>query len=250
MPDPLTGLRLRHVIREDSLGEFLRAEDPASDEPVCLRRIHAGLAADESARLLFVEELRRITTLSHPMLLRVRRAVRDGPRPYAITDPIDCGTLEDEIARIGPVDSARARRFIDDLVGALGQLESRRQFHQALHPRCFVRVGGTWKLVTFRDVRAEDEAPRAKGREPFDPRWSAPEIDASTSTTVKARPLTAWHLGALWRWLRTSKAPSEGPIPGVGVPDGAVIERLLEAEPMLRPSGASTLRALLDTLSP
>lgn len=249
MPDPLTGLRIRHVLREDALGEFVRADDPATGEPLCLRRIDVALANDESGRLLFIEEVRRIATLDHPMLLHVRRAVRDGPRPYLITDPIDAETLVDRVRRDGTFGAADARRFIADLLGALGQLESRRQYHAAIHPARFVRVGERWKLVTFRDVRAEDEASRAKGREAFDPRWTPPEGDARTSAPTKARPMTAWNVGALWRWLRTGKAPDEGPIPGVPPPDGALIERLLEAEPILRPAGASTLSTLVATLS-
>jgi hypothetical protein len=233
------------VIREDALGEFLRAEEPETGEPVCLRRLHARLAGDDAARMLFAEELRRIATLSHPGLVRVRRSDRNASRPWAVTDPIDDGTLEDDLAATGPWAREPARRFVVSLLGALEQLEARHQFHAALHPSRLVRVRGSFRLTTFREIRAEDEAPRLKGREPVDPRFAAPELAADDAATVKARPLTAFAVGALWRWLRTGRAPGEGAIPGVDDADGAWIERLLEDEPMLRPAGAESLRRLL-----
>lgn len=245
MPDRATGLRISHVIREDALGEFLRAEDPETGDALCVRRLHAHLVGDDSARLLFLEELRRIATLSHPGLVRVRRSDRDSPRPWAVTDPIDEGTLEDEFRETGPWERGSARKFVVDLLGALEQLESRKQFHAALVPSRIVRVRGTFRLLTFRDVRADDEAPRLKGREPPDARFAAPELSADDKASVKARPLTAFGVGALWRWLRTGRPPGEGAIPGVDDADGAWIERLLEEEPMLRPAGADALRRLL-----
>jgi len=247
VPDALTGLRLRHVIREDALGEFLRAEDPTSGEPVCLRRLYAHLAGDESARLLFAEETRRIATLSHPALLRVRRAVPDGRIPFVVTDAIDGGTLEEAVTNSGKWARAPARELLVALTGALAQLESRRQFHAAIHPERLVSVQGAWKFVTFRDVRAEDEATRMKGREPLDVRWAAPEIAAEHRSGVKARPLTAWALGALWRWLLTAKTPNVGEIPGVEGAEGAAIERLLAAHPPLRPGMAESCRLLIES---
>jgi serine/threonine protein kinase len=245
MPDALTGLRIRHVLREDALGEFLRADDPATGEPVCLRRLHADLAGDESARLLFAEEARRITTLSHPALLRVRRAQAEGRRPFLVTDAIDGGALEDDLARTGRWSRDDARALLADLSGAVAQLEARRQFHAAIHPRRIVRVRDAWRLETFRDVRADDEASRMKGRTPFDARWAAPELAHDHRSGVKARPLSAWSLGALWRWLLTAKTPDDGELPGVAGAEGAAIERLLDPQPTLRPGTAESCRVLI-----
>ena len=247
MPDALTGLRLRHVIREDALGEYLRAEDPTTGEPVCLRRLHRRLADDESAKQLFAEEVRRISTLSHPSLLRVHRAVRDGSLPFVVTDPIDDGTLGEEVGRSGTWARGPARLMLVGLAGAFEQLESRKQFHAAVHPSRLVRVNDSWKLMTFRDVRAEDEALRMKGRAPFDTRWAAPETAEDHPSPVKARPLTAWCLGAIWRLLLTAKAPDVGEIPGVDGPEGAAIERLLDPDPELRPGMAESCRLLLES---
>ncbi len=247
VPDALTGLRLRHVIREDALGEFLRAEDPVSGEPVCLRRLHTRLENDESAKLLFAEEARRITTLSHPSLLRVRRVVLDGRLPFVVTDPIDEGTLDADGTRVGRWDRAPARALLVALAGGLAQLEARRQFHAAIHPSRIVRVRDSWKLTTFRDVRADDEALRLKGRTPFDARWAAPEADAGHRSPVKARPLTAWCIGALWRWLLTTQTPDVGEVPDVEGAEGAAIERLLDPDPPLRPGTAESCRILIES---
>lgn len=250
MPDARTGLRLRHVIREDAIGEFLRAEDPATGAPVCLRRMHERLATDESARLIFAEEVRRVSTLSDPSLLRVRRAEPSGVVPFMVTDPIDDGTLEDELRRSGPWRADAVGRLLRHLVAGLDQLESRKQFHAAPYPSRIVRVGDGWRLTTFREVRADDEAARLKGRAAPDPRFRAPELDEAHRAPVKARTLTAWHVGALWRWLRTSMAPDEGETPGVVGPEGAALERLLANEPALRPGTAASVRSLVEGACP
>ena len=246
--DAVPGVRLLDVQREDAVGTVMSATLLATGERVAVRRLHGHLCEEESARLIFAEEAKRIATLDHPFLLKVRKADMRAAVPWMLTDPVDGGTLEDEIAK-GAWTVSNAKALVWGVLKAFQQLEQRRQFHAAPVPSKIVRVGDGWKLVTFRDVRAEDEAPRMKGRLP-DGRWSAPEFSPTHGAVPKARTLSAWAAGALWFGVRTQKAPGEAPIPSERAPtaEGRLLSRLLDKEPLRRPHGAEACLALMMDL--
>lgn len=238
MPDPATGLSLGWVLEEDAVGACLRATDPTTGAAFCLRRLHANRADDEAARLLFVEEVRRISTLDHPGLLRVLRHDVRAPIPWMVAQPVDGGTLEQAVAADGPFDPPRARALVVHLLGAVRHLEGRRQWHAALLPRHVVRVDDGWRLVTFRHVRAEDEAGRVKGRTSPEPRFAAPETAADHPAPAKARLLSMWGIGALWAYLRTGRPPMPGVNLSIPEADRRAFERLTEADPYRRTANA------------
>jgi hypothetical protein len=252
--DPIPGVRLGDVVREDAVATVLAATDVETGEEVAVRRLHRPLAADEGARLVFAEEVRRVGTLRHPHLLAVRRSDVAAAVPYYVTDPVTGETLAAARAR-GPLEGDAVRATLRDFLGAMLHLEGRGQFHAAPLPSRIVRVAGSWRFLTFRDVRAEDEATRFKGRPPADPDWAAPETDAGTGAAVRARTLLPWSMGALWLFLRTGLPPAaaagpllaraRGPAPS---PDEATIARWLDPEPLRRPRGAEACLHELDVI--
>ncbi len=243
MPDPATGLSLGYVLEEDAVGVCMGASDPATGQPFSLRRLHADRAGDEAARLLFAEEVRRVTTLDHPFLLKVLRHDARARLPWMVAEPLEGGTLEQDVVASGPWDPARARALVVGLLGAVKHLEGRRQWHAALLPRHVVRVGQGWRLVTFRHVRAEDEAGRMKGRAPAQPGFAAPELLDAHPAPTKARLLSMWGVGALWAYVRTGHTPTPGANLSIPDADRRAFERLVEADPYRRTAGAQSALA-------
>ena len=246
MADPVPGVRLFEVLREDAVGTFQRGEDVASGEPVAVRRLHGHLCDDDAARMVFAEELRRIATLDHPRLVRVRRHDTRAAVPWMVTDPLDGETLENSLAA-APWPAAVARAFVADVLTSFVLLEKRRQFHAAPIPSRFVRIGDGWRLSTFRDVRAEDEAPRVKGRA-AEPAWAAPETDSAHPDVPKARTLSAWAAGALWLGCVTGRPPPArggAAHPALSESDRAILARWLDPSAAKRPYGADACLALL-----
>jgi hypothetical protein len=246
-PDPVPGVDLFEAIGQDAVGTFQRARDRATGEPLAVRRLHGHLAEDEAARMVFAEEVRRVATIAHPFLLRVRRHDARAAVPWMLTDPLDGGTLE-AVGNV-PWPAADAAALMRLALDASRVLEERKQFHAAVVPARIVRVGPHWRLTTFRDVRAVDEAPRLKGRAPADARWAAPETDADHPAMPNARSIVAWSAGALWAYLRTGLAPRD-PSLATRLADpafaqGAEIARLLDPDPLRRPSGREPAEALL-----
>jgi hypothetical protein len=243
------GVRIDAVLAEDAIGVTARATLLATGETVGVRHVHERLAGDESARLLFAQEVRRVATIDHPLLLRVRASDARAAVPWMRTDALDGETLEDALAA-GAWPLARVKALLQGVLGAFAHLERRKQVHAAAVPPRFVRAGDSWRLVTLRDVRAEDEAPRLKGR-PFPcPRWAPPEVGEERASSPKARALHAWFVGALWFALRTGKSPLEAPVPTAHAKteEGRVLARFLDPEPMRRPHGADACLALVASV--
>jgi hypothetical protein len=247
--DPIPGVRLGDVVREDAVGTILAATDAATGEALAVRRLHRPLAAEEPARLVFAEEARRVFTLRHPNLLAVRRVDLQAPVPFYVTDPVGGETLEAARRRDG-VEEREVRPLIRAILDAMHHLERRGQFHAAPIPSRIVRVGDAWRLLTFRDVRAEDEAMRMKGKPPPHPDWSPPELAAESGGGVRAKTLVPWFAAALWRFLRTGLAPGEthDHAPWQPTPEEQLILRWLDREPLRRPSGAELCLSQLDAL--
>jgi eukaryotic-like serine/threonine-protein kinase len=254
--EPVPGVQLGEVVREDAVATVLAATDASTGEPVAVRRLHRALAADEGARLVFAEEARRVATLRHPHLLAVRRKDVDAAVPYYVTDPVTGETLESARAR-GLVGEDTARATVRGFLEAMRHLEGRSQFHAAPLPSRIVTVAGEWKFLTFRDVRAQDEAMRLKGKAPPDPDWAPPEIDANSGAAVHAKTLLPWSLGALWLFLRTGLVPAAAwgrlaPRPAhdtaPATKEEEMIARWMDREPLRRPSGADACLRQLDAL--
>ncbi len=239
VPDPATGLSLGWVLEEDAVGVCVHATDPVSGQGYSLRRLQASHASDEAARLLFAEEVRRVQSLDHPFLLRVLRHDARARVPYMVAEPIDGGSLEQEVLERGPWEPARARALVVGLLGAIEHLEGRRQWHAALLPRHVVRVGEGWRLITFRHVRAEDEASRAKGRPAQEPGFAAPEVRQDHPAPTKARGLSMWAVGAVWAYLRTGHPPTPGANLQIPEPDRRAFEHLAEPDPYRRTADAA-----------
>ena len=239
MPDPATGLSLGWILEEDAVGVCIRASDPATGETRTLRRLRAEHASDDAARLLFAEEVRRVQGIDHPLLLHVLRHDARARVPYMVAEPIDGGSLEQDVTAHGPWEAARARALVVGVLGALVHLEGRRQWHAALLPRTLVRVGDGWRLVTFRHVRAEDEAGRVKGRAHAEPRFAAPEAQEGHPAPTKARWLSMWAVGSLWAYLRTGHPPTRGANLSVPEADRRAFEHLLEPDPYRRTADAT-----------
>lgn len=246
-------MKIGALIREDAVGAWHTLEG----EPGTLRILKAEHAGNDAARLVFLEEVRRIRTLDHPALVKVLREDQRAERPWVLTESIDGPTLEDWIASQGPLPEAEARGIVGTVLEGLAYLAKRRQAHALPVPSRILRVDGVWKLMTFRDVRAWDEIKNLKGKKNPEPRFAPPERERGHPARLSADSHVAWHMGALLRFMLGGGAPrnSEGSlVPPAGAIDAALsasIQRLMEPNPERRPIGApAILRVLTEASAP
>jgi hypothetical protein len=249
--DWVPGLIIETLLRQDALGGWWRARGP--NGPCTVRAVRDDFVGRDDARGLFAEEVRRISTLDHPALLKVERFDVRGPRPWMVTQPIDGPTLASAVGHGGPMGLEDALAVARHVTEGLGVLEARRQFHASPYPSHLVLVGPTWRLLTFREVRAFDEAPGLKGKKLAEPPYAPPETDAADRAPVGPLALTAWAVGSILRFA-SGGGPPRGPDgAAAALPAGFparlkdVLGRLLHPSPMARPQGAAAVLEALGT---
>lgn len=245
-------MKVGALIREDAIGAWHVAED--APVPGTLRVLKAEHAENDAARLVFLEEIRRIRTLDHAGLIKVLKDDQRAARPWMLTELIEGPTLEDWIGEHGPLEAADARALAGTVLEAFGYLEGRRQVHAAPVPSRIVRVGEQWKVMTFRDVRAWDELKNLKGKKHPDARFAPPERDKGTLARLTPQGHNAWHVGAILRFALGGGAPRtrEGEILAVpdSLPDGLreSTRHLMDSAPDRRPQGGPAVLRALDSL--
>jgi hypothetical protein len=234
MGDEAGRVQIGEFLRQDATGAWHRAT--WGERPMTLRILRADLSGRDDARMLFEEETRRIERLDHPALLRVHRVGRRPPRPWMLTDPIDGPTLADALAQGARWTPEEALALVRRVHDAARYLQARRQVHVAPWPSSIVRVGGAWKLLTFRWVRAWDELRTLKGRRDAWPDLTPPERGKDHPAPLVPEPWISWSLGTLLRALEGDAAPQ---------PHAGAVARLTAQDPEARPAGRAAVEAVL-----
>ncbi len=208
------GVKIGAQIREDAVGAWHEVQDaPVEGSLRILRADHVG---NDAARLVFLEEVRRIKTLEHPALVRVLHVDDRADRPWMLTERVDGRTFESHVAEHGALDEEAALRLARSMLDALAFLETRRQVHAVPVPRRLVQVGEHWKLLTFRDIRAWDELKTLKGKKHPVSTYAPPERDKTHPAAYSPHGHNAWHVGALLRFAAGGGAPRS--------PEGTVLD--------------------------
>lgn len=259
MPLSIPGIELGRRLAEDAVGVLYAAT--GSTGPCCVRALREELAGRDDARLLFAEEARRIVSLPREHFLAVERMELAAPLPFVVTESVmdergQAPSLEQTITGQGPLPRAEALALARRAADALAQLGARRQLHAAPIPQRLLHLPRGWVWLTFRDVRAADEAAGLKGRRHADLRYAPPEAAAEHAEPVRAGPWAAFAVGALLRsalGLGPPATDSGAPVP---LPPGSPPDllrpllRLLEPSPRLRTPDASSALALLSGEGP
>ncbi len=236
----------------DAIGAWHRvASPPALHTLRILRAEHEG---DETAKLLFLEEARRVTTLRNDGFLTVVKKDLRAPRPWYLTESIEVESLSDVVARGETLDDAAACALAEQLIGAFQHLADRRQVHLDPCPQNLLRCGETWKLKTFRMIAANDEVKQLARRKIVDPGFAAPERWPDGEKRPRAASFATWSLGALIRFALGAGPPmtptgETAPL-ACTLTEGwpACLDRFLATDPERRPLGPAALRRCLPSL--
>lgn len=245
----IPGVTLGARLREDAVGVWHSAV--AAERPCTVRALRDELVGRDDARLLFVEEARRIAGLPAAHFLAVERVELRGAQPWVLTEPIDGPTLEQRLGA-GPLPLEEALALARRAASSFVLLAERRQLHAAPVPARLLETARGRVWLTFRDVRAADEASALKGRRTADARWLPPEADEGHAEPVRAGPWAAWAVGALLRAALGLGPPRDAgggavPLPAEAPPAVTpLLARLLEPAPRLRVPDAATALALLE----
>ncbi|MFE3853014.1 PQQ-binding-like beta-propeller repeat protein [Streptomyces griseorubiginosus] len=238
-----------------------------SGRQVAVKVVHTQYAQDEEFRTRFRQEVAAARRVSGAFTAPVVDADPDAQLPWMATLYVPGRTLDDIVARHGPLRGAPLRTLALGLVEALRDIHQAGVVHRDLKPSNVLMAEDGPRVIDFGISRAADnQALTVTGRLIGTPPFMSPEQFAAPKDVTPASDV--FSLGSLLVFAATGNRPFEGDSPymtgyqvvheqpsldGVPQPLRGVIERCLQKNPVDRPQLAelqALFRSLPDTSAP
>ena len=135
----------------DRLGEggsahVWRARDTHRDVLCALKILeHKGRTLSERQRHRLTAEVRAMTRLRHPHILKVERLVQSDGYTFVVMELAECGTLNDKIQSDGKLTTKAAVEYMSQVAQALGVAHAEGVVHRDVKPH---------NILLHRDERA------------------------------------------------------------------------------------------------
>ncbi len=231
----LAHYELRTLLGEGAMGKVYAAHDTALDRPVAIKVVHADLAGDADIAARFLEEPRAAARVVHDNLTHVYFVGTTDGRPFYAMELVPGATLEQLVARDGPLPLGRAVDALVQAARGLGAIHAAGLVHRDVKPaNLLVTPDGRVKVTDFGLSKTLGVARSATelGSLVGTPDYMSPEqcrgetVDARTD--VYALGLTAYTLLA-------------GGKPWAGTALGAVLDQQMHAPlPAVRANAPSS----------
>ncbi|HVS19817.1 MAG TPA: FHA domain-containing serine/threonine-protein kinase, partial [Planctomycetota bacterium] len=265
----LAGYRIERALGRGGMGQVFLAEQTSLGRKVALKVLAERFSNDRDFVARFQAEARAAAALNHPNIVTVHDVWEERGRHFLAMEYMSGGTLEDRVARDGPLSAAEAVAVLSDAAKGLVYAELRGIVHRDIKPANLMRDEvGTTKiadlgLATQLEAEASDVAGGAKifGT----PHFIAPEQARGERVDGRA---DLYALGATAYRLLSGRTPFEGAttreilrghlfetprplaefVPGVPPALSQLVSRLLAKKPEERFAGAGTLLTELERL--
>lgn len=154
--------RLDEPIGRGGMAAVWRATDTVLARPVAVKRLHAGLVADEEHRERFRREALMVARLSHPNLVHVLDRGEDDAGPYLVLELVEGEDLKSRLRREGHLAPEEAARVCAQVAQALAYAHAQGLVHRDIKAgNVLLSEDGPAKLADFgiaRMVGGEEEA--------------------------------------------------------------------------------------------
>lgn len=151
--------RLENQLSQDDHGTVYEAVDNKMNRNVLIKEIPVRLgkvataSQQESIRLAFVTEARRLATINHPSMIKVYDNFSEIGRQYLVLENVDGVDLEDLAKTNGvPFDFAEAAGWADQILDGLIYIHNMKPpvIHRAIKPKNIkLLAGGHVKLLAY-----------------------------------------------------------------------------------------------------
>jgi serine/threonine protein kinase len=219
-PGDLVGpYRLIEPLGRGGMGEVWLAEDPtgaAGGAPrrVALKLLDPGLVDDREARARFAREVAAARLVTGPAVAALLDADVDADRPWLASAYVAGPTLDDHVARHGPLAAGALRSLGEALADALGSIHAAGVVHRDLTPRNVVLGPDGPRVVDFGIAWYPGARSITRtGSWIGTPAWMPPERLTSDAVTAAS---DVWSWGAVMAYAARGR-----PAVGEGTPDVA-----------------------------
>ena len=155
--DPARGARYRldELIGRGGMASVWRATDTVLGRDVAVKRLHAGLLADEEHAERFRREALLVARLSHPNLVHLLDRGEDDHGPYLVMELVEGENLKTRVRREGALPPAEAARICAQVGRALAYAQAQGVVHRDIKAQNVLVTGdGAVKLTDFGIARS------------------------------------------------------------------------------------------------
>ena len=153
--------RLDQLIGRGGMAAVWSATDTVLGRRVAVKRLHAGLLADEEHAERFRREARLVARLSHPNLVHLLDRGEDPDGPFLVMELVDGEDLKGRLRREGALAPEEAARICGAVGGALGYAHAQGVVHRDIKAQnVLLTREGDVKLADFgiaRLMESDDE---------------------------------------------------------------------------------------------
>ncbi|MDT5106757.1 MAG: eukaryotic-like serine/threonine-protein kinase [Mycobacterium sp.] len=156
---------LRGILGRGGMAEVRDGWDTRLNRAVAIKLLYSALNTQPDVRRRFEHEARAAAALSHPNIVAVHDYGEHDGRPFIVMERLPGDTLADQIAR-GPLDSARVRAVLHDVLSALTAAHAAGVLHRDLKPANILASanGGAMKVADFGIAKTAGTAQTATGQ--------------------------------------------------------------------------------------
>ena len=202
------GYRIERLLGRGGMGAVYAAEQLDDGRQVAVKVLTSGLGSEED-RERFFREGRTAASINHPNTVYVYRTEEIDGLPTITMELVDGGTLEEKVARRGPLPIDEAIRDTLQIIDGLEAAQRHGILHRDIKPaNCFVGPGGEVKVGDFGLSRPVDQVDHARltqtGLFLGTPVFSSPEQLMGETLDLRS---DMYAVGATLYYLLSGKLP-------------------------------------------